>query len=275
MERKPNGKAVVRFVPKEGAVKHRIVGATLDDPDAARILLGNVHASCYLTSIRWELYGDRGCEEFINMGRFDQWDLLKGIPSEKLGELSKRSVVPMGDWDFDKLLWGTPCAVCGTEVVVNYHLYSIDSVVCAECGNRPFLSGSIHRFLDEVTGIKDTGLAAQVTLHLTSWLASVRAIFGEVRQGIEDTGGHRLEKVWQQSLMARVLDPATAGEAQALIEGNTSVSFGMFRASCEMVHRALTGAEPFREEHAIAAEFAVRASELVQLRLLSSGTVGE
>ncbi len=271
MERKRNGKAVVRFVPREGAAKHRIVGMTPNDPDAARILIGNARAGCYLTRIRWELYGDRECEELLDMGRFDQWDLLKGIPAEKLGEFSERSMVPTGDWDFDKILWGRTCAICGTNVVVNGYLYNVDSVVCAECGNRPFLAPAMHRHLDAVYALADPECAARMHVNITEWLASVRANFYEVRLDTADTGGRRLEGAWRQSLMARAIDPATARETRALIERHTSVNFDMYRVSCEMVHRALTDAEPFREEHAIAAEFAARASELVRVRLLASG----
>jgi len=81
-----DGRGVLRYVVAiEPRRVVRFVGITENDLDAARLLIGNSLAGVYIPyGIRWELYEDEELEEPIDMGRFDQWDLLKDVSDQKV-----------------------------------------------------------------------------------------------------------------------------------------------------------------------------------------------
>jgi hypothetical protein len=262
-------KANVLFRTSFQSSRHvKVVGTTDNDPIAARLLVANSRAGRCMTSIRWELYGDRKCEDLLDMGRFDQWDLLKDISPEQMEQLAARNIVPHGNWDFDKLLWERTCSICGAKVMVNYHIFSIDSVVCAGCGNRPFLAPDLHRMIE---GVSELGGSEQaMTLHALHWLSGVGAAFKEVRKDVSDPDGRKVRQLAERSLIWRATDRTTENEVRALIEKNTQLDFGMYQAACARVRKALCGDEVFREEHQIAAQFVLQATELVRVRQLAT-----
>lgn len=264
----PQGdKALVHFLLNfEG--KKRTIGRTDNDPLAAQILIGNWRAGRAMTSINWELYEDPNCENLIEMGRFDQWDLLKNIDEEKLKQLMERGVAPRGDWDFDQMLWPIQCSVCGTSVSVNGHFYNIDSAVCAKCGNRPWLAPSLHHLLD-VSERMDHEQRERLSLHAFRWMGGVGAKYSEVRRNIEDRG-ERLKLAWGETLMGKSLEHSTSAQVRNLLESNTGTNFEVYQACCEKVQKALDGDEPFGEEHKIALDLAVRTTELIRVRLLTT-----
>ncbi len=270
----PQGKtgetAIVRFLLDFNGKHQRLVGKTLNDPDAAKILIANWRAGRLCTSVRWELYADRECEDLLDMGRFDQWDLLSGISEEKLQTLAARGVAPAGDWDFDKMLWGKKCSICGKQVSVNFHLYSIDSVVCAECHNRPFLADDLHHYLDEADRSGDREFSDYAAMHSLHWLASAGAGFDQVRKDLEDVRGARLRRLWNQSTMMKALQPGSENQVRALLESKTSLSFELYQACCAKMEKALSGEEPFSEEHRIAIDFVLRTTELLRVRQLAT-----
>ncbi len=261
-------KANVLFRTSFNSRRAKVVGTTDNDPLAARLLIANSRAGCYLTSIRWELYGDRKCEDLLDMGRFDQWDLLKDISADQLAKLAERNITPHGNWDFDKLLWEQTCTICGTKVMVNYHIFSIDSVICASCGNRPFLAPDLHRFLEDTSELR--GSEQAMTLHALHWLSGVGATFREVRKDISDSDGQKVRKLAEHSLIWKATDRAKENSVRVLIEKNTELDFGMYQAACAKVRKALCGEETFREEHQIAAQFVLRSTELLRVRQLAT-----
>lgn len=248
--------------------RRRQIGRTVNDPRAAQLLIGNWRQGRYMTGVNWELYVDSNCDDLIEMGRFDQYDLLKGIDGAKLEELTASSIKPCGNWDFDGMLWPRQCSVCGTTISINGHFYNIDSAVCAQCGNRPFLAPNIHDLLDisQEAGYEER---ERMILHAFRWMGGVRAQIGQVRSSIEDRG-ERLRLVWGETIMGRALNSASVHFVRALLESNTQTNFDVFQACCEKVEKALTGEEPFREEHQIALDLAVRTTELIRVRLLAT-----
>ena len=264
-------KANVLFRTSFKSTGHKVVGTTDNDPIAARLLIANNRAGRYMTSIRWELYGDRKCEDLLDMGRFDQWDLLKGISPDQLTKLAERNIVPHGDWDFDKLLWRCACAICNAKVMVNYHIFNIDSVICAECGNRPFLAPSLYHMIENMPTVLP-GSEQAMTLHTLHWLSSVGAAFKEVRRDIADPDGQRIRQLAERSLIWTATDHTQENQVRALIEKNTELDFGMYQAACAKVRKGLCGEEAFREEHQIAAQFVLRSTELLRVRQLTTST---
>ncbi len=271
----PQGKtgktAVVRFLYDFDGKRQQIVGKTLNDPDAAKLLIANSRAGSWLTGARWELYADRQCEDLIDMGRYDQWSFLAGIDEGKLESLKTRGIAPTGNWDFDHMFWSTNCNVCGASVSINMHLYNIDSVTCQKCANRPYLSSSIHHYLDGVEGMNDPEMTEYAIRHTLSWMGGVNARFGNVRKNIEDIGGERIEGLWKSTPMARILEPMGDSRFQRLLETNTGLDFSIFKACCDKMQKALSGTEPFREEHKIAIDFVLRTVELLRVRQLTTG----
>lgn len=261
-------KANVLFQTSFNSRRGKVIGTTDNDPLAARLLVANSRAGCYMTSIRWELYGDRKCEDLLDMGRFDQWDLLKDISADQLAKLADKNIAPHGSWDFDRLLWEQTCSICGTKVMVNYHIFSIDSVVCACCGNRPFLAPSLHHMIEHTSGLQ--GKEQAMTLHALRWLSGVGAAFKEVRRDLSDVDGRTIRQLAERSLIWKATDRSEENTVRALIEKNTELDFGMYRAACAKVRKALCGEEVFREEHQIAAQFVLRSTELLRVRQLAT-----
>ena len=263
--------ATVYFLRDLEGKRLHAIGRTINNPDAARILIANACAGRYLTPVRWELYADRACEDLLGIGRFDQWDFLADIPEEKLREFAERRVMPTGNWDFDHMLWPCACSVCGAAVSVNDRLFNIDSAVCAACGNRPYLAPSVHELLDGIGGGTDAE-SERVLLHVFDWLAHATARFGEVRRDLDDGGGVRLKAFWEKTAMARALAAGRERPIGTALERTTGFILDLYCGCVEKSLRALSGEEPFNEEHRITAEFVGRTTELFRIRQLTTTT---
>lgn len=264
--------ATIHFLTDLCGKRKKLVGKTVNDRNAAKLLIANWRAGCYLTSIRWELYEDPACENLIDMGRFDQWDLLLGIDKSKLESLVGQGIAPKGDWDFDKLFFSQKCGVCNREVLVNYIVFNIDSVVCAECGNRPFLATSVHNMLDMLERIGDSGIMERAVTHAFGWISGANSKFGQVRLNATDLDGVRLRRLWDQTPMAKAMEAENEEKMRLLVEGVTGFNFEMYRSCCEKMHKALTGEERFGEEHQIVIDFVLRTTELLRVRQLATET---
>lgn len=247
-----------------------VIGVTHNSSEAIRILIGNNLANCWMGSyIRWEFYEDRECENLLEMGRIDQWDLLKDITPTQLETLAEKGIRPTGKWNFDGLIWDRKCSLCGTEISLNAYLFNIDSAVCDQCGNRPFLAPSLHRWLDD-EGQHPVSQPEKVTLHILEWMSHVGSTFGEVRKDAEDVNGKRIKSLAERSLIWQATDRDTASRVRALVEANTSINFEMYAGACALVRKAMAGEVEFKEEHRIAAEFVAKATELIRVRQLST-----
>ena len=249
-----------------------VIGVTHNSPEAVRILIGNNLANCWMGSgIRWELYEDRECENLLEMGRIDQWDLLRGITPIQLEALAEKGIRPTGKWNFDGLMWDRKCSLCGTEISLNAYLFNIDSAVCEQCGNRPFLAPSLHQWLDdEERHPVWRERPEEVTLHILGWMSHVGSTFGEVRRDAEDVDGQRIKSLAEKSLIWEATDRNSKDRVRALVETNTSINFEMYSGACALLRQAMMGEVPFKEEHRIAADFVAKATELVLVRQLST-----
>ena len=247
-----------------------VIGVTHNSPEAVCILIGNNLANCWMGSgIRWEFYEDCECENLLDMGRIDQWDLLKGTTPTQLEMLAGEGVRPTGKWNFDGLMRDRKCSLCGAEISLNAYLFNIDSAVCKKCGNRPFLAPSLHRWLNE-EDLHPITPTEEMTLYILEWMSYVGSTFGEVRRDAEDADGQRIKSLAEKSLIWQATNRDSKERVRVLIEANTSINFEMYSGACVLLRKAMTGEEPFKEEHQIAAEFVAKATELVRVRQLST-----
>lgn len=251
--------------------KHRqVVGRTLNDEDAVRILIGNALSGAWMSSITWELYNGRTRDELVDMERTDQWGLLAPIDPDKFEFLKGKGIKPQGNWDFYRLLWRKKCHICGTPVAINMYAYNIDSGVCSKCNNRPWLAPSLHRYLDSVEGERDLFDNFEVSAHALAWMSDVGAQFNEVRKNKDDINGQRLRQIWGNSVMAKALNPATESEVESLLERSTTCHITMFRDMCKKLEQVFTGEAPFTAEHKLVAQFVFGMIELMQKKRLST-----
>lgn len=113
-----------------------LVGRTLNDLEAAKVLIGNFAAGAKMTTIRWELYADFPLQTQLASGRFDYGDLLGGLTPDHAKFLAANNVRPSGDWDFDAILLTHRCGLC-------HRVYDTKSVIydprlpCESCGVMP------------------------------------------------------------------------------------------------------------------------------------------
>ncbi|MEK7995194.1 MAG: hypothetical protein AAB403_15425 [Planctomycetota bacterium] len=169
-----------------------MVGTVIgEDIQMAIVLIGNHAARCYMTPIRWVLCEDRLGADPIEMGRFDPWDLLTKVDSHDLERLARKSVVPrIKDWDFDHLWWERKCPRCSAQTTVLGIAFNIDSVVCAQCGARPWLSGALHRLLAlapvSATDEKSVMPAGEVFTKAVAWMGHVNASATELEPPVRD-----------------------------------------------------------------------------------------
>ncbi|MCX6739664.1 MAG: hypothetical protein NTZ49_00365 [Candidatus Parcubacteria bacterium] len=162
----------------------RPVLTCLNDDDAIRIALGNLKANHAMSPIRWEIYKDRNLQELVDMGRFDQFDLLGPVDGEKLNWLQLHGIEPKGNWDFDHMVYPMTCRNCGHPVGVNGQVMNIDVAICENCGNRPFLTHSLDEFVSELleqSGELNGRWLSSRQLHVLSWISSSGANFSQVR----------------------------------------------------------------------------------------------
>jgi hypothetical protein len=258
----------IKFLLDRAGRRTQMVGQTLNNPHAAKILIGNWKAGCYMSeSIRWELYGDRTCDDFIGYGRFDQWDLLAGLSAIDFSALAAQGCTPQGNWDFYHCFLTKQCTFCNAEVTVNYYLYNIDSAVCATCGNRPFLAFDLHRYLDA----HQDGSSEQRALHVFRWLGSVNATYAQVRRDIEDGYGKRIRAIWGRTLMGQTLDPSQAKRVKSLFEANgDEVDFAVYQHMARQVDRALNSEIPFSPEVQVALQYLLGITDLLRVKQIAT-----
>ena len=107
------GKIALKFVlDTQNRQKDKVLTVTpINDDEAIKIMLGNTRKNRYMTSIRWELYRDNELNEIMDMGRFDQFDLLKDIDPDKWQWLQNQKVKPKFILDGGKLIKNPPSTV--------------------------------------------------------------------------------------------------------------------------------------------------------------------
>ncbi len=125
----------VRDLKRASKARDAIVGKTLNDRIAARILIGNFVAGCKMTTVRWELYGDFELTALLAKGRFDPRDLLGETTREELAAFALRGVVPIGDWDFDAFIPMHQCPSCRGIASAKFVLY-VPRLRCETCGRE-------------------------------------------------------------------------------------------------------------------------------------------
>ena len=268
---KDNDRAILRYVINRSNGSGQNIAIIPNDIDAARIAIGNNLSDYYMAGIRWELYEDPDGEELIEMGRLDQWDLLKGITGDKLALLAKQGVRPVGNWDFQGFLWPRVCSVCGESVVINGYAFNIDSGVCSKCGNRPWLAPSLHRYLDCMEELRGKESYFLMPMHALVWMEHVAARFGEVCRDPDDKNGRRVMQLcWNNTLIAGALDESRAERVRAMIETNTEIDFAMYQGCAQAAQKALIGEKPFSEEARIALNYVVSATKLIHQKQLAT-----
>lgn len=273
--------AIVRFIPDWHTKKERfpLVGKTANNLEAIKILVGNKYAGRFMSAYaRWELFEDPKANELIDMGRWDQWDLLKGVSKADIDAMpyDRR---PNGNWDFWNMLWATGCPSCPNTVSVNYWIYNIDSVACSACGNRPFLSRAIHaltrgKYYKELKGIPGHQKElAERNAHVLQWIAGVRASAPEVRRDVHDPDGTDVHEIVSQSIISTTLTAAHRGTVKRLVELHTpGITFKMFEESCKIVQRALLGKIEFSTEILATAEWVMKISRQLETKQLTTQT---
>ncbi len=166
-------KVRVRYLWGREPRRTRVIGITDASPEAVRILIGNNLAGYYMGhGIRWELYEDRDCENLMELGRLDQWDLLHGIAPAQLNALAEKASA--------RQEIGTSVSCCGTEAVPcaartlpSIVIYITLTVPCASIA-------AIGRFSRRVC----TGclmILHSLTVILTRWNGSLRTPFSGCR----------------------------------------------------------------------------------------------
>ncbi len=244
------------------------LGSTIKDLDAIKVLIGNSMSGAYMTSIRWELYEDPDCEDLIDMGRIDQWDLLSDISADKLSRLSAdRIIAPRGDWDFDRMMFRRRCQVCGNETSVNSWVFNIDSVVCSECRNRPFLAPHISDQLEFIQENMQGGEVSDKNLfYLFDWISSVKGNFNEIG---DKENVYLIENILSKTMIGEAIGHKP-GRVRRLVEANSNFGFGMYQNCCAKAIAALRGDEPFSEEHQIALDFVLKTTKMIKSKALST-----
>lgn len=134
-----DGHVIVRHV--RNLKRHRksadlMVGKAPNDLDAVRILIGNFAAGCKLTTVKWELYGDFGLSNLLDMGRFDYADLTHSIDAEKASALTAQRIFPAGNWDFDGIMSMHQCLRC-KKVFDKHSILYQPNKPCDSCGHIP------------------------------------------------------------------------------------------------------------------------------------------
>lgn len=228
-----NGNVQIFYILNFDPFKIQPVGITSEDLGEIKIAIGNHANGAFLTSIKWELYADKEGEDLLDIGRFDQWDLLSGISREEIALLEEKDIRPNGNWDFDRLLMDKKCPVCSQDIGVNYVAYNIDSAVCDKCGNRPFLSPHIENLLDSIQSDchpNSMGLISCRQIdHMISWIASVEGNADEV-DNIDRSNKARIRHIMNNSLIGMAVNEETSQYAQRVIDENSTLPFPAFQS---------------------------------------------
>ena len=230
------------------------------------IAIGNGIAGAFMTSIGFEVpTRDPDREELISCGRLDQWDLLKDITPEEWKALPPH-LRPKGNWDFDQMLYGTHCSICGTEVIVNDHVYSIDSAVCTIAATA--MARTRPASLSRRSGGKWPD-REQVAKQALGWLSHVSSTFKQVRLDSAEIEKRRLRRLWNNSLMARALDPKRVTEVEGLLSENTVCDLACSKL-CPETRRGIHGATPVSPRASDRRQFVFNILDLARQRRLST-----
>lgn len=130
------GQAIVRQVKNlrcERKSEDLVVGITVNDLPAIKVLIGNFASGCKLTIARWEIYRDFTLSECIAQGRFDYQDLAGDVSLDERKSLIQRGIHPKGDWDFDGIILTHRCPLCGGVFDRTSVLY-VSHKPCESCG---------------------------------------------------------------------------------------------------------------------------------------------
>jgi hypothetical protein len=133
-----HGKVVVRLVSdlgRKSKADDRIVGMTIDDLSAVKVLIGNFAAGCKLSTVRWEIYADFDLSVLLDMGRFDSLDLFEGLDRDDAQSLARQGIVPTGDWDFDAIIVMHQCPKC-RQVFDRTSILYRPFRLCETCGKE-------------------------------------------------------------------------------------------------------------------------------------------
>jgi hypothetical protein len=131
----------------------KVVGMTVADLAAAKMLIGNFAAGCALSTVRWEIYDGFDLTNRLEIGRFDNHDLI----SESVPEQAPR---PLGDWDFDKIMLMHCCPLCRKCFDSSSLLYTSE-VPCESCDQKvptersgDIIRSLVHSYQDRRKKIK-------------------------------------------------------------------------------------------------------------------------
>lgn len=131
------------------------------DLDVLRLAIAARFSEKLMTGIRWELYSDFACREFVAQGRFDHIDLLDGANlglirmQAALGNLTLPSCEE--DWDFDAILITHRCRTCRRIFGRESLAFSPGTTACGHCVNE---SKRQKRTMPDVQRISDTLVTA-------------------------------------------------------------------------------------------------------------------
>ncbi len=112
-----------------------VLGMTIPDLPAVKILIGNFAAGCKLTTTRWEIYRDFALSERAAQGRFDYGDFVADVSLDERKALMRRGIYPKGDWDFDGILLTHRCPLCGGVFNRTSVIY-VSRPPCESCGRE-------------------------------------------------------------------------------------------------------------------------------------------
>lgn len=248
-----------------------VVGSTINDLNAVKILIGN-HANHSLSYIRWEIYADEDCEDLLDIGRFDQFDLLKDLSESEFYVLKDKGIIPNGNWDFDGMLFHKTCPICSTKISINGYAFNIDSATCNNCGNRPFLSPHIMNILENIEQEALPGrygiINSNYISRLVNWMSSVQGNMKEILNSSEDDK-KRIEKIISKTLMGIAISDDNT-YAKNLIEANSTISFEFFKMCAKNTLKALCGEIEYTDEIQDTIKLALTVNKSVETKLLST-----
>lgn len=113
-----------------------LVGKTIANIKAAKVLMGNFSAKCGLSTVRWEIFTDFELNAKVEMGRFDHVDLLSDMTMDDAAHLARNGIRPIGLWDFDAILLTHKCQKCG-GLFDRTHLMFDPRKPCETCKREP------------------------------------------------------------------------------------------------------------------------------------------
>lgn len=140
------GHFIVRYVRDSDRTRKsedKVVGKTILDLAAVKILIGNYAADCSMTTVRWEIYGDFALQDQLAVGRFDWRDLLGNASRSEVQNFQSHGVVPAGNWDFDNIYLVHCCPNC-SKVFDKTSILYVSHRPCQSCKQKTSLDQSLH-----------------------------------------------------------------------------------------------------------------------------------